>query len=114
MLALILVALSLGLSNFAAAIGIGIPGTSARTRLKAGIISGLFEPACRSPTMPGLEALGQSFHVVDTSPLDPSVKISPLIGAASGLEFMPGGRVLAAAEPVRRGGGSAGVVNPSG
>jgi manganese efflux pump family protein len=42
-LALILVALSLGLSNFAAAIGIGISGTSARTRLKVGIIFGLFE-----------------------------------------------------------------------
>ena len=29
------------------------------------------------------------------------------IGAATGIEFLPGGRVLAAAEPVRRGGGSA-------
>jgi gamma-glutamyltranspeptidase/glutathione hydrolase len=65
------------------------------------------------PATPGLEALGQSFQIVDTSPLDPSIKISPLIGAASGLEFLPGGRVLAAAEPVRRGGGSAGVVNPA-
>lgn len=43
MVALILVAVSLGLSNFAAAIGIGISGTSARTRLKVGIIFGLFE-----------------------------------------------------------------------
>ena len=43
MLALLLVALSLGLSNFAAAIGIGISGTSARTRLRVGIIFGLFE-----------------------------------------------------------------------
>ena len=43
MLALILVAVSLGLSNFAVAIGIGISGTSARTRLKVGIIFGLFE-----------------------------------------------------------------------
>jgi gamma-glutamyltranspeptidase/glutathione hydrolase len=66
------------------------------------------------PTTPGLEALGQSFQVVDTSPLDPSIKISPLIGAASGLEFLSRGQVLAAAEPVRRGGGSAGVVNPTG
>jgi manganese efflux pump family protein len=43
--ALILVAVSLGLSNFAAAIGIGISGISARTRVKVGIIFGLFE-AC--------------------------------------------------------------------
>jgi gamma-glutamyltranspeptidase/glutathione hydrolase len=34
------------------------------------------------------------------------------IGAVTGLEFLPGDAVLAAAEPVRRGGGSAAVVRP--
>ena len=34
------------------------------------------------------------------------------IGALEGLEFLPGGAILAAAEPTRRGGGSAGVVWP--
>jgi gamma-glutamyltranspeptidase/glutathione hydrolase len=34
------------------------------------------------------------------------------IGAATGIEFLPGGGVLAAAEPVRRGGGSALVESP--
>ena len=34
------------------------------------------------------------------------------IGAATGIEFLADGRVLAAAEPTRRGGGSAMVVNP--
>jgi gamma-glutamyltranspeptidase / glutathione hydrolase len=34
------------------------------------------------------------------------------IGAATGIEFLGGKRLLAAAEPVRRGGGSAGVVKP--
>ena len=34
------------------------------------------------------------------------------IGAVTGLEFLSGGRVLAAAEPVRRGGGSAAVERP--
>ena len=58
MLALILVAVSLGLSNFAAAIGIGISGVSARTRLKVGIIFGLFEAGM---PIAGL-ALG-AFHV---------------------------------------------------
>jgi gamma-glutamyltranspeptidase/glutathione hydrolase len=73
------------------------------------------EPAfIAAPTTPGLEALGQSFAIVDTSPLDPSITISPDIGAASGLEFLGHGQVLAAAEPVRRGGGSAGVIDPSG
>ncbi len=35
------------------------------------------------------------------------------IGAVAALEFRPGGYVLAVAEPVRRGGGSAGVVVPT-
>jgi len=34
------------------------------------------------------------------------------IGAATGIEFLAGGRVLAAAEPIRRGGGSAMVEFP--
>jgi putative Mn2+ efflux pump MntP len=42
-LALVLVALSLGLSNFAAAIGIGVTGVDARTRLRVGIVFGVFE-----------------------------------------------------------------------
>jgi gamma-glutamyltranspeptidase/glutathione hydrolase len=70
------------------------------------------EPAfIAAPTTPGLEQLGQSFAIADTSPLDPSIKISPDIGAATGLEFLGHGQVLAAAEPVRRGGGSAGVIH---
>jgi gamma-glutamyltranspeptidase / glutathione hydrolase len=35
------------------------------------------------------------------------------IGAATSIELLPGGKVLAAAEPVRRGGGSAMVENPA-
>jgi gamma-glutamyltranspeptidase/glutathione hydrolase len=38
---------------------------------------------------------------------------NPEIGAATGIEFLSGDRLLAAAEPVRRGGGSAMVVSPS-
>jgi gamma-glutamyltranspeptidase/glutathione hydrolase len=38
---------------------------------------------------------------------------TPEIGAATGIEFLGGGQLLAAAEPVRRGGGSAMVVSPS-
>jgi manganese efflux pump family protein len=41
--ALLLVALALGLSNGAAAIGIGVLGTDARTRLRTGLVFGLFE-----------------------------------------------------------------------
>jgi manganese efflux pump family protein len=43
MVALVLVALSLGLSNFAAAVGIGVSGVSARARLEVGVVFGLFE-----------------------------------------------------------------------
>lgn len=45
MLALLLVAASLGLSNFAASIGIGVGGADARTRLRVGIIFGACETA---------------------------------------------------------------------
>ena len=48
----------------------------------------------------GLIALGHTFSA------------TPEIGAATGVEFLRDGRVLAAAEPTRRGGGSAGVVRP--
>jgi gamma-glutamyltranspeptidase/glutathione hydrolase len=72
------------------------------------------EPAfIAEPTTAGLEQLGQSFSISDTSPLNPSITIAPTIGVESGLQLLPGGRMLAAAEPVRRGGGSAGVVKPS-
>jgi gamma-glutamyltranspeptidase/glutathione hydrolase len=72
------------------------------------------EPAfIAQPTTPGLEQLGQKFAVSSTSPLDPTITIPSTIGTASGLEFLSHGRVLVAAEPVRRGGGSAGVVKPT-
>jgi gamma-glutamyltranspeptidase/glutathione hydrolase len=62
----------------------------------------LAEPAfLASPEAAGLTALG---HVLTAN---------PEIGAATGVEFLPDGRLLAAAEPVRRGGGSAAVVKPS-
>ncbi len=43
MVALLLVAVSLGLSNFAAAIGIGVSGVDNRTRLRVGVIFGVLE-----------------------------------------------------------------------
>jgi gamma-glutamyltranspeptidase/glutathione hydrolase len=60
------------------------------------------EPAfLASPESAALEALGH--HFVNGGE----------IGAATGIEFLPGGGVLAAAEPVRRGGGSAMVEVPA-
>jgi gamma-glutamyltranspeptidase/glutathione hydrolase len=61
------------------------------------------EPAFLASEAAGLRALG---HVFASPP-------TPEIGAATGVEFLPNGQVVAAAEPVRRGGGSAAVVKPS-
>ena len=73
------------------------------------------EPAfLKLPVVPGLKALGQSFKIVNTSSLDPTIEIPPTIGVATGLELLGNGKMLAAGEPVRRGGSAAGVVNPGG
>ncbi|MEV6203856.1 gamma-glutamyltransferase [Streptomyces sp. NPDC051771] len=59
------------------------------------------EPALwNSPLRARLEALGHGFRQ------------NPEIGAATGVQRLPGGRWIAAAETVRRGGGSAMVVRP--
>lgn len=71
------------------------------------------EPAfIAQPTTQGLEQLGQSFALSNTSPLDPQIQIAPTIGVASGLQILGGNRFVAVAEPVRRGGGAAGVLAP--
>jgi gamma-glutamyltranspeptidase/glutathione hydrolase len=60
------------------------------------------EPAfLASPEAAGLQALGHLFSRMDE------------IGAATGIAFLPDGQFEAAAEPVRRGGGSAMVVRPA-
>ncbi|WP_128434592.1 gamma-glutamyltransferase [Streptomyces cyaneus] len=65
------------------------------------------EPAfLDSPERTALEALGQRF-VLAPQTFTPS----PEIGAVAALEFGPGGKVTAVAEPKRRGGGSAMVVH---
>jgi gamma-glutamyltranspeptidase / glutathione hydrolase len=56
-----------------------------------------------TPEYAPLVARGQKFAVTLT-PVS-----SQQIGAATGIEFLPGGQVLVAAEPTRRGGGSAAV-----
>jgi gamma-glutamyltranspeptidase / glutathione hydrolase len=62
----------------------------------------LAEPAFRAlPLVTALEARGHRFGTTAE------------IGAATGIEFLPAGGVVAAAEPVRRGGGSAMVETPA-
>jgi gamma-glutamyltranspeptidase/glutathione hydrolase len=60
------------------------------------------EPAFHTTYGPSLEALGHQFG--------PDVAE---IGAATGIEFTGHGGLVAAAEPVRRGGGAAAVVHPA-
>jgi len=43
MFALVLAAVSVGLSNFAAAVAIGVSGVDARTRIEVGVVFGVFE-----------------------------------------------------------------------
>ncbi|WP_127504347.1 gamma-glutamyltransferase family protein [Actinoplanes solisilvae] len=71
----------------------------ASQRNTAGIQS---EPSFRTTYGPALTALGHTF-AADV----------PELGAATAIEFTRGGGFIASAEPVRRGGGAAGVVHPT-
>ncbi|MFJ6854420.1 gamma-glutamyltransferase [Streptomyces sp. NPDC091271] len=77
---------------------IAAPRASQRNSPTTEIEPGLWD----SPVRGKLEALGHVF------------KENPEIGAATGVQRLPDGRWLAAAEKVRRGGGSAMVVHPGG
>ncbi|MFD9023483.1 gamma-glutamyltransferase [Streptomyces parvulus] len=76
---------------------IAAPRASQRNAAQTELEPGLYE----SPLRARLEALGHSF------------KENPEIGAATGVQRLPDGRWLAAAEKERRGGGSAMVVRPA-
>ncbi|MFD9338833.1 gamma-glutamyltransferase [Streptomyces sp. NPDC060028] len=77
---------------------IAAPRASQRNQTTTELEPGLWN----SPLRTELEALGQGFRP------------NPEIGAATGVQRLPDGRWLAAAEPTRRGGGSAMVVHPHG
>ncbi|MGP3637038.1 gamma-glutamyltransferase [Streptomyces sp. 24-1644] len=75
---------------------IAAPRASQRNSPTTEIEPGLWD----SPVRAGLESLGHAF------------RLNPEIGAATGVQRLPDGRWVAAAEKVRRGGGSAMVVRP--
>ncbi|MER7763838.1 gamma-glutamyltransferase, partial [Streptomyces sp. NPDC097619] len=77
---------------------IAAPRASQRNQTTTELEPGLWG----APVRAELEALGHGFRQ------------NPEIGAATGVQRLPDGRWLAAAEPVRRGGGSAMVVHPHG
>ncbi|MET8569879.1 gamma-glutamyltransferase [Streptomyces sp. NPDC004783] len=76
---------------------IAAPRASQRNAARTELEPGLYDSGLRAE----LEALGHSFRV------------NPEIGAATGVQRLPDGRWLAAAERERRGGGSAMVVRPA-
>ncbi|MFD7548949.1 gamma-glutamyltransferase [Streptomyces sp. NPDC059816] len=77
---------------------IAAPRASQRNQSTTELEPGLWN----SPLRAELEAIGHGFRQ------------NPEIGAATAVQLLPDGRVLAAAERVRRGGGSAMVVRPTG
>ncbi|SMF40500.1 gamma-glutamyltransferase [Streptomyces sp. Amel2xC10] len=76
---------------------IAAPRASQRNAAQTELEPGLYD----SPVRGQLEGIGHSF------------RLNPEIGAATGVQRLPDGRWLAAAETVRRGGGSAQVVHPA-
>jgi gamma-glutamyltranspeptidase / glutathione hydrolase len=76
---------------------IAAPRASQRNAAQTELEPGLYNSELKKQ----LEAIGHSF------------KLNPEIGAATGVQRLPGGKWLAAAETVRRGGGSAMVVRPA-
>jgi gamma-glutamyltranspeptidase/glutathione hydrolase len=81
-------------------LGMTLPEAMAAPRASQRNTAGVqAEPAFRTRFGPGLTALGHTFA--------PDV---PELGAATAIEFGRGGKLIASAEPVRRGSGAAGVV----
>ncbi|MDW4907794.1 gamma-glutamyltransferase [Streptomyces sp. ADMS] len=76
---------------------IAAPRASQRNQTTTELEPGLWNSGSRT----GLEAIGHGF------------RLNPEIGAATGVQRLPNGKWLAAAEAVRRGGGSAMVVRPA-
>ncbi|GAB2715263.1 gamma-glutamyltransferase [Streptomyces bullii] len=76
---------------------IAAPRASQRNAAQTELEPGLYDSDLRKR----LEAVGHSF------------RLNPEIGAATAVQRLPGGKWLAAAEKVRRGGGSAMVVRPA-
>jgi len=80
---------------------IAAPRVSQRNAARTEMEPALYNDTSAVGLRAQLEAIGQSFS------------LNPEIGAATGVQRLPGGKWLAAAETVRRGGGSAQVVDPA-
>jgi len=110
-LALLLVAASVGMSNFAASIAIGVSGVDARTRLRVGLVFGAFEAG-----MPVVGLLIGEQTVASFGHASRWVGAGLLI--AVGLYALASaaraGNVSSAASPAAQGAGSTGQLQPPG
>jgi manganese efflux pump family protein len=95
MLALIPVAVALGLDNFAAAIAIGLAGVDARTRLRVGVVFGIFEA--------GMPIVGLLIGAQAATSLGPASRwlAAGLLIAVGGYFLVEGLRDAQAAAPSR-------------
>jgi len=85
-------------------LGMTLPEAMAAPRASQRNTAGIqAEPAYTAAFGPALTGLGHAFQAPDTAE----------IGAATAIEFTGHGGAIAAAEPVRRGGGAAAVVHPA-
>jgi len=91
-------------------LGATLPDAIGRPRVsqRNGATTSVDQTLLGSPFLAALETRGHRFGL---TPIElPPPDADPEIGAATAIEFLPGGRIMAAAEPARRGGGAAAVV----
>jgi putative Mn2+ efflux pump MntP len=103
--ALLLAAVAVGLSNLAAAIGIGVTGVNARVRLQVGLVFGVFEAGM--PVV-GL-VIGQRFATdLDTAVRWPGAILLMIVGAQALVRSVREGRKNAAEARLRSGAATSG------
>jgi manganese efflux pump family protein len=107
--ALLLAAVAVGLSNLAAAIGIGVTGVNARVRLQVGLVFGVFEAG-----MPVVGLLiGQRFATdMDKAVRWPGAILLMIVGAQGLVRSIRESRRNAAEAKRRPGAANAGAANP--
>jgi putative Mn2+ efflux pump MntP len=107
--ALLLAAVAVGLSNLAAAIGIGVTGVNTRVRLQVGLVFGVFEAGM--PVV-GL-VIGQKFATdLDEAVRWPGAILLMIVGAQALVRSIREGRKNAAEARLRSGAASPGAASP--
>jgi gamma-glutamyltranspeptidase / glutathione hydrolase len=108
-------------------LALGSPGGATIITTVTQVLTGFLDrglalvDAIAAPRISSRNGAEQVEPAIDTGPLGAGLRglghtltATPEIGAAAAVRILPGGRFEAAAEPTRRGGGSAAVVRPAG